>query len=170
MRRIIACLLLNSLLHSNAKAQFGYEINPGGTSVTITNYTGPPGVDVPMSIDGLAVTSIGESAFDAGDVTSVWIPYGVTSIGFNAFNSCLRLTNVTIPSSVTTFGGMAFTGAGLTSLTVPDSITNMGYAAFADCGPLKNLTLDYGISSIESNLFNGDDVTNVTIPSSVTNI
>jgi hypothetical protein len=170
MQRIIACLLLNSLLLLNVQAQFGYEINPGGKTVTITNYSGPPDVIIPSTINGLEITSIGDDAFSDDDVTSVWIPYGVTNIGNSAFNACVALTNVSIPNSVTTIGDMAFAGAGLTSLTVPDSIANMGVGAFGDCGDLTNLTLDYGVSSIESNLFSGTALTTVMIPASVTNI
>ena len=169
MRRIIACLLLNSLLLFNARAQFGYEINPGGTTVTITNYEGPPAVVIPSTIDGLEITSIGPYAFAEAEITSVIIPYDVTNIGEAAFGGCDSLTNVNIPESVTTIAYGAFIGAGLTSLILPDSATNIGPFAFDGC-PITNLTIPLSATSIESNEFSGSDLTNVTIPSGVTNI
>ncbi len=41
-------------------------------------------------------------------MTSITIPDGVTSIGFDAFAWCYALTSVTIPSSVTSIGGNVF--------------------------------------------------------------
>ncbi|HEY3854257.1 MAG TPA: leucine-rich repeat domain-containing protein [Verrucomicrobiae bacterium] len=170
MQRIIVCIVLNCLLVLSARAQFGYATNPGGTTVTITSYSGPLDVIIPSTINGLAVTSIGDNAFGNDGITSVWIPYGVTNIGHSAFNSSLNLTNIEIPDSVTTIGDSAFLGAGLTSLIVPSSVTNMGDAAFGGLGDLTNLTLEYGISDIQSGSFSGFALTSVTIPSSVTNI
>src|ERR1700728_3834439 len=140
MRRIVACLLLNSLLILHARAQFGYETNSGDTTVTITNYTGPSAVVIPPTIDGLAVTSIGGYAFATEDITSVSIPFGLTNIGDNAFNGCLSLTNADIPDSVTTIGYGAFGDSGLTSVVIPNSATNIGPSAFDGC-PMTNLTI-----------------------------
>ena len=65
---------------------YTYDINPDGTSVTITGYTGytsPRGeVTIPATLSGLPVTHIGGSAFDQNiGLTSVTIPESVTSIG-----------------------------------------------------------------------------------------
>ena len=70
-------------------------------------------------------------------LTSLSIPFGVTSIGFCAFGRCSGLTNLTIPSSVTSIGWSAFEGcSGLTSLTIPSSVTSIGGSAFAGCSGL----------------------------------
>ena len=64
----------------------------------------------------------------------VVIPYGVASIGSNAFSRCKGLTSVTIPNSVTSIGDYAFCWCGnLTSVTVPNSVTSIGRGAFYDC-------------------------------------
>ncbi len=76
-----------------------YEITKG--SVTITKYIGSDtDVTIPTSIEGLPVTSIGESAFAGTAVKKVTIPKGVTNIDWFAFNSCTSLTEIMIPSSV----------------------------------------------------------------------
>ena len=55
------------------------------------------------------MTEIGDFAFRyCRKLTSVTIPYSLTSIGYAAFEGCSRLTSVTIPNSVTTIGNYAF--------------------------------------------------------------
>ena len=52
-------------------------------------------VEIPASIEGVAVTSIGYWAFSyCDDLTSITIPDSVTSIGDSAFASCSALTDV----------------------------------------------------------------------------
>ena len=64
----------------------------------------------------------------------------VTSIGEDAFRSCSKLTNVTIPDSVTNIGSFAFLSCtGLTSVTIGNSVTSIGYSAFRGCTGLTNI-------------------------------
>ena len=69
----------------DSSVSVGYTTNDG--SVTITRYTGPGGaVAIPSTINGLPVTSIGDSAFAyCSELTSVTIPSGVTNIGAGPF-------------------------------------------------------------------------------------
>jgi hypothetical protein len=118
------------------QAQFYYSRSPdfgsNNYTITITGYYGPDGdVSIPTTIDGLAVSSIGEDAFlDAIGVTNVTIPASVTSIGNGAFNLCLSLTSVTIPVSVTTIGAYAFSQClsrgNQASVTIPGNVTSIG--------------------------------------------
>ena len=88
---------------------FQYSVLDDGT-VEITGYnSSAEKVDIPKTIDGKSVTSIGEIAFSYCDsLTSITIPDSVTSIGDSAFRECSSLTRITIPDGVTEIGYSAF--------------------------------------------------------------
>ena len=122
-------------LKKQLDGKFEYKISEG--SVTITKYTGSASaVEIPYG-----VTSIGDEAFRWHDsLTSVTIPDSVTSIGNEAFDGCHSLTSVTIPNSVTSIGYSAFWGCeSLTSVTIPDSVTSIGDYAFFGCSFIVRL-------------------------------
>ncbi len=85
------------------------------------------------------VTSIGESAFYATDLTSIEIPAGVTSIGAWAF--CVTgLTSIEIPASVTSIGMRAFQNCpNLATVTVYAPSCSLGDKAFLNCSNLENI-------------------------------
>ncbi|MBO5437240.1 MAG: leucine-rich repeat protein, partial [Thermoguttaceae bacterium] len=64
--------------------------------IEITKYIGcRSDVTIPSTIDGLPVTSIGDSAFtDSENLTSVTIPDSVTSIDGSSFAWCRKLTEI----------------------------------------------------------------------------
>ena len=150
-----------------------------GTGSSYNNYvTGSLTIPSSVSNEGTtyAVTTLdttgGYGAFDGcSGLTSVTIPYSVTSIGNFAFHRS-GLTSVTIPNSVTSIGGSAFShSSGLTSVNIPNSVTSMGGHAFAYCSGLTSVTIETGVTSIVDYTFhNCSALTSVTIPNSVTNI
>ena len=152
--------------------------------------------NIPHTIKGVTVTSIGGSAFryctsltsvtipdsvtsiggwaftDCASLTSVTIPDGVTSIGEYTFSWCTSLTSVTIPNSVTSIGEFAFHNCkSLTSMTIPRSVVSIGYDAFGWCESLTSVTILDGVRSIGNSAFTDcKSLTSVTIPNSVTSI
>ena len=152
---------------------FEYWVQDGGT-VEITGYNGSAEkVDIPKTIDGKSVTSIGDRAFkDCTSLTSITIPNNVTNIGYSAFCGCSSLASITIPNSVTEIGGWAFCDCtSLKSITIPNSVTSIGESAFKDCTSLTSITIPDSITSIGGSAFRGcTSLTSIMIPDSVTEI
>ena len=109
---------------AETSGDFEYSVDSG--NVRITRYIGSGGpVDIPATIDGKPVTSIGEFAFQqCSGITSINIPNSVTSIQQGAFSNCSGLSSITIPSSVTSIGESAFQFCSkLTIIYIPNGIS-----------------------------------------------
>ncbi len=106
------------------------------------------------------------------NLTSVYIPYGVTEIKSTAFMNCYSLENVDIPDSVISIGSMAFYNCfNLTSIDIPDNVINIGDSAFLGCTSLTTVNIPNGITVIEKSLFyDCSSLQNITIPDNVTRI
>ena len=141
-------------------ASFGLELEydylDDGT-LEITKFVSSTSTDIelPPTIEGKRVTSIGKSAFSGcKNLTSVVIPSGVTNIGYWAFENCSSLTSVTIPDTVTAIGGYAFCKcSSLTDITIPNSVTTIGYSAFSDCTSLTSINIPESVTSIGNSAF-----------------
>ncbi|HTY89201.1 MAG TPA: leucine-rich repeat domain-containing protein [Candidatus Acidoferrum sp.] len=119
------------LLPALGQAQFSYTNNGDGTA-TITGYSGSSSVvTIPGTISGLTVADIGDSAFQYANMSSVIISDAVLSIGAQAFDNCMNLTNVAMGSGVKTIGYGAFQNSKLSTIAIPASVTNIGHGAFA---------------------------------------
>jgi hypothetical protein len=156
-----------------ARAQFGFETNADGETITITNYTGPGGdVVVPGDINGLTVANIaGWSFASVSNMTSVTLPDSLTNIGTCAFEECRELTNISLGTGLADIGTDAFLGCGLTSLAIPGNVTSIGQMGFSECPSLTNVTIANGLASIGAQAFLGCiTLATVAIPASVTNI
>ena len=96
----------------------------------------------------------------------------VISIGEGAFSYCTWLTEVQIPASVSNVGSRAFAGCTrLTGVAIPLCVTNIGYWAFGECEALTTIELFGGLRNIDDYAFYGcSNLTKVTIPNSVTRI
>ena len=90
------------------ESEFTYTVSAEG--VTLTAYTGRSiNVQIPASIDGRAVVSIGDKTFlGNATVQSVVVPEGVRSLGWFAFSGCVSLGAVSLPASVETISYGAF--------------------------------------------------------------
>ncbi len=89
------------------------------------------------------VTSIGYQAFQScTNLTGVTILGSVISIGDEAFGQCTKLASIAIPNSVTSIGSDAFESCTrLTGLTIPASVTHIGLLPCANCPSLNNITV-----------------------------
>ena len=68
---------------------------------------------------------------------------GGDTIGEGIFESCSRITSITITDGVTSIGTGAFAYCyGLTSITIPDSVTSISDGVFAFCPGIASITVD----------------------------
>jgi hypothetical protein len=152
-------------------SDFAFVTNEG--SITITGYTGPGGsVEIPSTITGLPVASIGEQAFSSvSTLTSVTIPDSVINLGDYAFSSCSDLTEVTISQSVSNIGTGTFEDCySLSTVTFRGTITSLGDYAFSSCPGLSSLTIPDTVTNLGQYVFFGGGLTNVTIPAGLVSI
>jgi hypothetical protein len=151
---ILSALILASVFQTAVGETWGdYEYSVNNGEVTITGYTGTAtSVTFPSSIGGMPVKALGKwggglfwsppSPPNWYVVTSVTIPYGVTTIIANAFSGCLNLTSIVIPNSVTTIEAQVFSGcSSLPSIVIPDSVMSIGLNTFLDCDKLTSVTM-----------------------------
>ena len=143
--------------------------------------TTPNTLSIPSTVyiesTAYTVTSIGKGAFkylkdSFSNITTIIIPYGVTTIGEEAFYYGTKLTSITIPASVTTIGKNAFLYCrSLTSLTIPEGVTTIGESAFSECSGLTSIVIPNTVTTIDRLVFAScSSLTSITIPGSVTSI
>ena len=84
-------------------------------------------------------TSIGEGAFMGTGVKTVVIPANITSIGYQAFDSC----------------------DGLAEITIPGTVKRIERGAFYNCTSLSKVTINSGVEYIEETAFSGCPITDL---------
>ena len=125
--------------------------------------------NVVKGVDNTKVTAMcpNETTFD------LVIPEdsGITEIGFDAFNECVKLTSITIPSSVKYINTDAFYNCdNLTTVTFANNsnLTEIGYGAFTYCENLVNITIPSSVTRIDESAFIGcSSLTTINIPAGV---
>ena len=90
----------------------------------------------------------------AGQIVSVSLPEGLTSISWNAFLDCSALASVTIPEGVISLGASCFEGcSSLGSVTIPEGVERICSSAFAACKSLTELSVPSGVTHVDSRAF-----------------
>ena len=104
-------------------------------------FAGCTGFDGLLSIPDEKRVMIGKNAFsDCNGLTSLFLPYGVSTIGDNAFDNCSSLRgDLIIPSSVTAIGANCFKNCTnfTNELSIPASVTSIDSNAFMSCNFTK---------------------------------
>ncbi len=153
---------------------FGFSVADGKATLVVYNEELAESTDVviPETYHKFPVAAIADNAFNGRNITSVTIPYGVTSIGDRAFQDCTSLASVNIPDSVTSMGDSVFYNcSSLTGVTIPSGVNAIGDGAFQNCASLTDVVIPDGVSQIGSSLFGGcSSLRSVSIPESVTEI
>lgn len=165
-----------------------YTLNADHTA-TVANYDNntPDGViDIPDTVisggQTYTVTAIGVSAFGSFstriNVSSVFIPATVRSIGSHAFIYCNALTTVTFAegSQLKSIGSNAFWGSEhlyprFKEIKIPDSVETIGNGAFRHCQSLERITFPSALQTLSNGTFYGcAALSEVTFPASLKTI
>lgn len=166
-----------------------YTLNAADHTATVANYdnsTQDGVIDIPDTVtsggQSYKVTAIGDSAFKSLstpiNVSSVFIPATVLSIGGSAFSYCNALTTVTFAedSQLKSIGGSAFFGTEYAhprfkEIQIPDSVETIGNAAFRYCQDLERITLPSTLQKLSNSTFHGcTALSEVTFPASLKTI
>lgn len=166
-----------------------YTLNAADHTATVANYDNntPDGViDIPDTVisggQPYTVTAIGYSAFGSLstpiNVSSVFIPATVLSIGDSAFIYCDALTTVTFAenSQLKSIGRAAFWGSEqvyprFKEIKIPDSVETIGNGAFYDCRDLERITLPSALQTLSTvTFYNCTALSEVTFPASLKTI
>lgn len=148
-----------------------YTLNNADHIATVASYdssTQDGVIDIPDTVTSggqpYTVTAIREYAFNPSttitNVSSVFIPTTVTSIGGFAFRCCKFLATVTFAegSQLKSIGRHAFSGTisahpRFKEIQIPDSVETIGTSAFHNCQDLESITLPASLETIESSAF-----------------
>lgn len=189
---LMVCMLLSALpmqafAVENANYTLAYTAN-GDSTVSITGISVAEGfeeaelaVEIPETIDGMAVTKIAStrwSGFAGYHVISVSIPASVTEIGAGAFMNCQYLTQVTFAEgSAPSFedadpsdqNGVFAGCTALTSIELPAGTTKLGTYMFYGCESLKSVNLSEltQITEIPFRAFNRCALSSVELPENI---
>lgn len=162
MKKIFSVLImliisLSVEISSSAESNgFLYAVREDGTAV-ITGYYGDPCGElvIPSTIDGYAVTEIGNDSFShKKGINKLNLPESVLKIGDDAFNGCSGLEEIYFSEGLREIGKQAFANCGyLHSVALPDSLTDLKPWAFFNCFALENVVVGNGLESIPSYAF-----------------
>lgn len=147
-----------------AYKNYGNYIEISGCDVSATD------VVIPPEIEGLPVTSIGDSTFsNCSSLTLIEIPNSVTNIGTDSVISCSSLTSINVSENNSYYSsenGVLFNkdktelikypnGKTETEYIIPDSVTSIGGSTFIECTNLTSITIPNSVTEIGNSAFMG---------------
>lgn len=103
------------------------------------------------------------------NIQKVKIDNFITEIPSNAFNSCKKLKEVSLPYSVAVIGAGAFSNTALESIILPKNLKTIGNYAFSGT-EIKVINIPENVTSIGNYAFSKTNLTEIYIPESVTSI
>ncbi len=128
-------------------------------------------VEIPATIDGLPVISIGSYAFsDHGSCQfkSITLPESIISIGQGAFEGCNKLEEIVLPDTVQEIGALTFRYCNsLKSVKLPKYLKAIPNMTFAECTNLTSIEIPATVTWIGQSAFYRSGLTSITIPENV---
>ena len=118
------------------------------------------------------VTGIGDNILlCSGAIEKVVLADSVQTVGEDCFQTCDRLTDLTLSQGLVSVGSGSFSELPITSLSLPASLRTVGDYAFSYLQNLTSLTIAYGLETVGDGAFSGCTILpDVRIPRSVTSI
>lgn len=141
----------------NDEAGFYYTENVANGTYNVAAYNGTDmSVTIPSYFNGGEVVSVLTNAFSNKDITDVYIPDTVKTLGDNAFGYCTKLKNVRLSAKLTSIPIACFSNCKLLkAISIPVSCTQIGYDAFASCTSLYQISVSKAVKVIASSAFEG---------------
>ena len=142
----------------NAEATnlFYYTIKEDGTCEITGCRENVEGVlEIPSTIDGYTVTSLGNYALWTQEptqgisATKIIMPDTIVSIGEGALSNNSNLTEVVFSENLVTIGKSAFSSdRGLISISLPEKLESISGDAFSGCSKLQEIEFNQNLKSI----------------------
>ncbi len=129
-----------------------------------------PITQIPAGIANMDTGLVWESILPS-NLTSIVVPYTVTSIPDMAFAGLSKLKTVTLPNTITSFGDYSFYCSGVTTVNFPTSLTHFGEEVFW-CSYLTTADLSgcTGLQTIPYHTFSDCSLTSVSLPEGLISI
>jgi hypothetical protein len=157
MRKRWMTLFLLMVAAVFAQSEDDFEIIQKSGGITIVGYAGnQTEIVIPARISGIAVASIGPSAFAGKQLTSITLPAGLRTIEDSAFSDN-RLVSVAIPDTVTGIADGAFSNNQIVDLVLPSRLAFLGGGAFMN-NMLETLTIPARLDHIPGSAFRGNPI------------
>lgn len=154
---------------AEAKEEGDYQYNVSRDKITITKYLGDDtNVEIPKTIEGKPVTGIANVVFSGKGLESVTIPETVETIGVSAFNKN-NLTSIKLPDGLTELKDNTFRDNNIKEVTIPKNVKKIGNAVFYN-NDIKELRLTDGLEEIGYSAFTKNSIENLTLPSTLKKI
>ena len=176
----------NKQIYYGADFILYYELNENN-EITITSCESANGkITIPNTIDNKNVSEINSNAFCYNeDITEVFIPANVNTIGREVFVGCDKLKSITVEAENLNYkssDGILYNKAQTeliccpsaieqSSLSIPKSVTTLSDYAFYNCTSLERINIPDSVTHIGSSAFSYcTSLLEIVIPNSVTKL
>ena len=151
------------------------ELVPGTENeYIITKYTGNATTLVfaeSYKTEGSKIVGIAANFLKGNEnVVSVTLPDTVATIGASAFENCVNLASVNMPTALTAVNEYTFKNTAITSAKLPNAITVIGKGAFDGCSALAELGIPSSLTTLGDRAFAGTKIRTVSLPRNVATI
>lgn len=99
-------------------------------------------------------TEIPNYCFNYSNLADIVIPEGITSIGNNAMAGCLRLSSVSLPSTLKTLQASVFSSTPITEIALPQGLLTIGNSCFANSG-ITELSIPDSVTEAGNSMCSG---------------